>query len=78
MEEHSANKCSVIVYFCASADHDISELYHKRSPPSTATLHENQHSPLGQVYENVRTLLDENVGGFEEGNVIQGSLHLII
>ena len=77
MEEHRANECSVIVYFCATAHNDIDELYHKKSPPSTAAVSENQHSPLGQVYENVRTLLDENVGGFDEGNDAEGSIHLV-
>jgi hypothetical protein len=78
MEEHRANECSVIVYFCATAHDDVYELYHKRSPPSATAVSENQHSPLGQVYENVRTLLDENVGGFEEGKDMAVSLQLVL
>jgi hypothetical protein len=77
MEEHRANECSVIVYFCATANNNIDELYHKRSPPSWTAVAENQHSPLGQVYENVRTLLDENVGGFEEGNDGKIRMHAV-
>jgi hypothetical protein len=77
MEEHRANECSVIVYYCATAHNDIYELYHKRSPPSSTAVSENQHSPLGQVYENVRTLLDENVGGFDEGNDGEIRMHAV-
>ena len=67
MEEH-ADECSVIVYFCATAPDDIAELYHKNAPPSADTVSEGQHGALAQVYENVRRLLDEDLGGFEEGN----------
>lgn len=66
MEEH-ANECNVIVYFCATAQHDIAELYHKKSPPSEAAVADNGHTPLGKIYENARRLLDEDLGGFEEG-----------
>jgi hypothetical protein len=68
MEEH-ASECSVIVYFCATAQDDIAELYHKNSPPSVATASASQHAALAHVYENVRSLLDEDLGGFEEGTV---------
>lgn len=68
MEEQRANECSVIVYFCATAQDDIHELYHKKSPPADDAVSAGRQSPLGQVYENVRTLLDEDIGGFEEGN----------
>lgn len=61
MEEH---RCNTIVYFCATAQDEVYELYHKTNPPSEAAA---ANSSLGQVYENVRTLLDEDIGGFEEG-----------
>ena len=67
MEEH-ANECSVIVYFCATAQDDIAELYHKNTPPRAEEAAADQHASLEEVYENVRSLLDEDLGGFEEGN----------
>ena len=67
MEEHANESCS-IVYFCASAQEDIYELYHKNSPPDGVSG-PSQHKSLGEVYENVRTLLDEDLGGFDEGEV---------
>ena len=72
MEEH--RECSVIVYFAATARNDIYELYHKRSPPSEDAVAANRESSLGQVYQNVRTLLDEDVGGFEEGKDFKSEL----
>ena len=74
MEEH--RECSVIVYFAATVRNDIHELYHKRSPPSEDSVAANRQSPLGQVYQNVRTLLDEDIGGFEEGKNIGEKRHV--
>jgi hypothetical protein len=73
MEEH--RECSVIVYFAATVQDDISELYHKKSPPSEESVAANRQSPLGPVYQNVRTLLDEDIGGFEEGKDITEHLY---
>jgi hypothetical protein len=68
MEERTHETYS-IVYFCASDNEDIYELYHKRSPPSAPTETTNGQSRLDEAYHNVRALLDEDQGGFDEGMV---------
>lgn len=66
MEEYADESCS-IVYLCANAQDDIYELYHKRSPPGEAAAPVNELGSLDQTRNNVRTLLDEDQGGFDEG-----------
>ena len=65
MERH-AHECSVLVYFCATVEGGISELYQKNGLPEEAKQ-SGQRTPLEQVHQNVRTLLDEDLGGFQEG-----------
>ncbi len=66
MEAHAQESCN-IVYFCASEREDVYELYHKRSPPAAPSDASNGVSGLEQAYHNVRALLDEDQGGFDEG-----------
>lgn len=66
MEGFGDEACNV-VYFCAGAADDVSELYHKRSPPDAPSRPEENSSTLDRVYHNARILLDENQGGFDEG-----------
>ena len=86
MEEYADESCS-IVYLCANAQNDIYELYHKGSPPEEAVAPAKERSSLDRTYDNVRTLLDEDQGGFEQGesdlgvdaacaNFIKSSSHL--
>ena len=68
MEEKASESCS-IVYFCASAQLDVYELYHKKSPPEDEDDSDTEHGLLSQIHHNVRTLLDEDQGGFDEGEI---------
>ncbi|KAK5172086.1 3',5'-cyclic-nucleotide phosphodiesterase [Saxophila tyrrhenica] len=65
MEEHAHESCN-IVYFCASGKEDVYELYHKRSPPDVPPEGDEGAETLQQAYHNVRALLDEDQGGFDE------------
>lgn len=66
MEENASWSCSV-VYLCASAQDDIHELYPKNATPVSADKALDGDTYLRQVYENVEVLLDENQGGYDEG-----------
>lgn len=66
MEDFGDEACNV-VYFCAAADEEVYELYHKRSPPEAPPRAAEGGSALDRVYHNARLLLDENQGGFSEG-----------
>jgi len=68
MEEQDNERCSVI-YYCASAGDDVHELYHKRSPPKVANGAKHENAALDSVYRNVQALLDEDRGGFHEGEI---------
>ena len=68
MEEFADGSCSV-VYF-ASARDGLYELYHKSSPPEIPSETRPENGSLDNIYQNVRTLLDEDQGGFDEGNVV--------
>ena len=66
MEEYADGSCSLL-YFAASAQEDVQELYHKHSPPKAHSEAGHDDASLESVYENARTLLDEDQGGFDEG-----------
>ena len=69
MEEDTFGSCG-IVYFCASAPEDLSELFHKTKPPEVPQNASDDQKGLSQVYRNVWSLLDEDQGGFDEGKLI--------
>lgn len=57
-----------VVYYCGGGEDDtISELYQDQSPPKAAAEVSHQDTTLEILYENVRSLLDEDQGGFHEG-----------
>ena len=74
MEEHASENCS-IVYFCPSVEDDTFELYQKDSPPAALPKAPGPQHSLAQIYQNVRTLLDEDQGGFDEGEKPFALLH---
>ncbi|TKA32347.1 hypothetical protein B0A50_01453 [Salinomyces thailandicus] len=56
-----------VVYYCGGGEDDtISELYQDQSPPKAAAEVSHQDTTLEILYENVRSLLDEDQGGFHE------------
>ena len=63
MEEHVSESCR-IVYYCSSTQDDVHELYHQNSAPK---LPSEGHGSLAAIYQNVHALLDEDQGGFKEG-----------
>lgn len=65
MEEQADEQCHV-VYFCASAGEDVSEVYHSSSPPGGLSAGKAL-SALDVVKQNARLLLDRDQGGFDEG-----------
>ncbi|KAK3675289.1 3',5'-cyclic-nucleotide phosphodiesterase [Recurvomyces mirabilis] len=61
MEENVEGRCGV-VYFCGGLGEEIIQSYRNTSPPR-----ETGHARhIDVVYRNVRALLDENQGGFDE------------
>lgn len=66
MEEHVHESCRV-VYFCSSAQKDVHELYHRNRPPTAAS---DAQTSVDHTYRNIRALLDEDQGGFSEGEKI--------
>jgi len=67
MEEIGDERCNV-VYFCGDAEgDDICELHHDTSPPKDVSGTEQEDTALGVIYGNIRSLLDEDQGGFNEG-----------
>lgn len=71
MAEFGDEACTV-VYFCAGADEEVYELYHKQSPPDAPPKSADSSSVIDRVYHNARLLLDENQGGFSEGEAAWG------
>ncbi|KAK3698569.1 3',5'-cyclic-nucleotide phosphodiesterase [Vermiconidia calcicola] len=65
MDGHPSSACSII-YFCASAQDDVYELYQRGNPPETSSKAHDGDPSRDQVYHNVRSLLDDDVGGFDE------------
>ena len=63
MEEHVSESCRV-VYFCSSAQDDIHGLFPQNSMPKEPS---ESDSSLKSIYQNVHALLDEDQGGFKEG-----------
>jgi hypothetical protein len=66
MEEPADGRCNV-VYYCASAGEDISAVYESQNPPSRSENGGNRTSAIETIHGNVRILLDEDQGGFNEG-----------
>lgn len=68
-------RCNVI-YYCTSAEEDLTALYHSHAPPdasgSAATAKDNESSS-DIIYHNVRALLDQDRGGFSEGMAVRVS-----
>lgn len=69
MEEYIYERCRII-YLCSSEHEDIHELYHQNSAPAVSP---NGQDGLQHIYQNVRALLDEDQGGFEEGTWSDGA-----
>lgn len=65
MEEPADERCSV-VYFCASVEDDIQEVYHAKSGPDAIGDAKHDSAAIDGIYANARTLLDEDQGGFHE------------
>ncbi|KAK4635077.1 putative 3',5'-cyclic phosphodiesterase pde-4 [Fulvia fulva] len=65
MEDTGAGRCSVI-YYCPASAHGLAELHHHASPPAVTLDDERKGSSLKHVYNNVRRLLDEDQGNFEQ------------
>lgn len=64
MELRADGRCRV-VYFCTSTRDDVSRLYESKK-----RLPKNEPADQWEVVEqNVRTLLDEDQGGFIEGEI---------
>lgn len=62
MEVRADGRCRV-VYFCASVKDEVSKLYE-----STQRLQKKEAANQWEVVEqNVRTLMDEDQGGFSQG-----------
>lgn len=66
MEEYANESCS-IVYLCTSSQNDVYELYDKKSPPSPTSDPAQSPKTPNRIRENVRALLDEDQGAFDEG-----------
>ena len=66
MEELIDRGCSV-VYYCDRQDEEISELYNEEQPPQDTLDVAPKDNWREAVYSNVRMLLDEDQGGFYEG-----------
>lgn len=59
MEENIIENCSII-YFCSSAQDDIHHVYHQNDTPTAPADND-------LIRRNVRALLDEDQGDFDEG-----------
>ena len=66
MEANDDDSCRVI-YYCPKTDNDICELFEASTPPVTTSSDRTLRPSLFNVYQNVRKLLDEDLGGFESG-----------
>ena len=77
MEELADESCSV-VYFCASASGDICELHDRSALEKTEVSEDSrqENAALDIIRGNVRTLLDEDQGGFDEGEAPQYAVML--
>ena len=64
-----------VVYYCGGAEDDVCELYHDNSPPQRASRSEHGDDALHIVHGNIRSLLDEDQGGFSEGASSLRSVH---
>lgn len=66
MEANDDDSCRV-VYYCPKSDADICELFQASQPPVITSGDRASRPALFNVYQNVRKLLDEDVGNFETG-----------
>lgn len=64
MEANDEPSCRV-VYYCPGSAHHVCELYTAAQPPALTPGERALRDPLAHVYQNVRKLLDEDVGNFE-------------
>ena len=71
MEEHRDRGCSV-VYYCDRQDEEICELYDGQHLPRDATGVAQKAGWRKALHSNVRMLLDEDQGGFHEGETCTG------
>ncbi|KAK5109688.1 hypothetical protein LTR62_006810 [Meristemomyces frigidus] len=62
MDGNGEDICGV-VYFCGDLEDEIAELYDKRDQPPEVTI---RTRPIDVVHSNVRALLDEDLGGFDQ------------
>ncbi|EME49583.1 hypothetical protein DOTSEDRAFT_68382 [Dothistroma septosporum NZE10] len=65
MEDTGGGRCSV-VYYCPGSAVELTELHHHASPRTVTLDDERKGSSLKHVYTNVRRLLDEDQGNFEQ------------
>lgn len=66
MEANDDNSCRV-VYYCPTSDDHLCELFEAKRPPVITSSDRTLRPALFNVYQNVRKLLDENLGNFESG-----------
>ncbi|KAM3419444.1 Phosphodiesterase [Cercospora zeina] len=64
MEANDESSCRV-VYYCPGNAHHICELFRASHPPALTPGERAVRHPLALVYENVRKLLDEDLGNFD-------------
>ena len=69
MEDTGDGRCSVI-YYCPGSALDLAELHDHASPPAVTLDDERTGSSLKHVYNNVRRLLDQDQGNFEQGETV--------
>lgn len=69
MEEHAGERCSVVYYCGGVAEEEIFEFYHANSSLRAAAQVADERGALDHAQDNIRTLLDEDQGGFHEGEV---------
>lgn len=76
MEANDEPSCRV-VYYCPGSAHHVCELYTAAQPPALTPGERALRDPLAHVYQNVRKLLDEDVGNFESGAPLYFLMHLL-
>lgn len=70
MEEELHDRCNVVYHTCAVTDNgDFAALHHRQSLPKDPTTLDKAASDFAVIYQNVRTLVDKDIGGFNEGEL---------